>query len=212
VILGAGYGPDQLGRLLALRGWALGDGLSGLNSDLELPNGTRTDIFDELDHRPAAYTAITVSDTNGRAAVKVGYFDNFGDQQTAGVWHTRLATAGVTFSPLPKLDVIVQYLRGKALVGDRTNDSSLRAFFVLLSAHHRGHRFTVRYDEFRIRDLDAGNPTAETGDGYTVGYSFEWGLRQRVALEYLSLDSERTARLQPLPTQDSVQLSYRFRY
>jgi hypothetical protein len=33
--------------LLALRGWVIGDGLSGLNADLPLPNGTRTDIFDE---------------------------------------------------------------------------------------------------------------------------------------------------------------------
>ena len=212
VIAGAGYGPDQLGRLLALRGWTMGDGLSGVNTDLQLSNGTRTDIFDEMDHRPAAYTCITLSDTDGRGAIKLGYFDNFGDQKTSGVWHTRLANVGVTFSPLPKLDVIVQYLRGKALIGDKINDSSLRAFYAMLSAHHQRHRVSVRYDEFRINDLDGGNLTAEHGDALTFGYAYEWGLRQRIALEYIRLKNDRQARAQPEPTQDSVQLSYRFRY
>ncbi|MFL6579014.1 MAG: hypothetical protein ACJ8MR_20485 [Povalibacter sp.] len=212
IIAGAGYGPDQLGRLLALRGWTMGDGLSGVNTELPLPNGTRTDIFDEMDHRAAAYTSVTVSDTEGRGAIKLGYFDNFGDQATAGVWHTRLANIGTTFSPLPKLDVIVQYLRGKALIRDKTNDSSLRAFYAMLSAHHQRHRVSVRYDEFRISDLDGGNLTAEHGDAITFGYAYEWGLRQRVAVEYIRLDSVREARPQPEPIQDSVQLSYRFRY
>jgi hypothetical protein len=212
LIAGAGYGPDQLGRLLALRGWTMGDGLSGINSDLQLPNGTRTDIFDEMDHRPAAYTSMTFSDAGGRGSLKLGYFDNMGDQQTAGVWHTRLASVGATFNPLPRLDVIVQYLRGKALIGDRTNDSSLRAFYAMLSAHHRGHRVSIRYDEFRIHDLDGGNNTAEHGDAMTVSYAFEWGLRQRVALEYIRLQNDRAARLTPEPAQDCVQLSYRFRY
>ena len=46
----------------------MGDGLSGLNSDLPLPNGTRTEIFDERDDRPAAYTWITLSDPRASAA------------------------------------------------------------------------------------------------------------------------------------------------
>ena len=76
----------------------MGDGLSGLNSDLPLPNGTRTEIFDERDDRPAAYTWITLGDAGERGALKLGYFDNRGDQDTQGVWHTRLATAGARHS------------------------------------------------------------------------------------------------------------------
>ncbi len=47
VLAGVGYGPDLFGRLLALRGWVMGDAQGGINGDLPLPNGTRTDIFDE---------------------------------------------------------------------------------------------------------------------------------------------------------------------
>lgn len=212
IVMGLGYGPDQLGRLLALRGWVMGDGLSGLNSDLPLPNGTRTDIFDERDHRPAAYTWISLSDARDRGTLKLGYFDNMGDQGTAGVWHTRLATIGSTLHPLPSIDLVVQYLRGKALVRDTTNDSSLRAFYALLSHHRQRHRVSVRYDEFRIHDLDGGNDTRESGDAITAAYAYEWGLRQRISVEYTWLDSNRPGSALPRQSQDGWQLSYRFRY
>jgi hypothetical protein len=165
-----------------------------------------------MDHRPAAYTWITLGDASERATLKFGYFDNLGDQGTPDVWHTRLATVGVILRPLPRVDFIVQYLRGKALVRDATNDSSLRAFYALLS-HRRGrHRISARYDEFRVHDLDGGNSTGERGDAVTAGYAYDWGLRQRIGLEYTWLSSNRSARAAPTPSQDGWQLSYRFRY
>ncbi len=212
VIVGAGIGPDQLGRLLALRGWVLGDGLSGLNSDLPLPNGTRTEIFDERDDRPAAYALVTLSDSGERAALKVGYFDNRGDQNADGSWNTHFTTFGAVLHPLANLDVIVQYLSGKALVRDTRNDSELRAFYALLSYRYRSHRATVRYDEFRLDDLDGGNSTAERGDGITAAYAFEWGLRHRIGVEYTWLDSRRPGSTPVERSHDGWQLSYRFRY
>jgi hypothetical protein len=212
LVLGGGYGPDQLGRLLALRGWVIGDGLSGLNSDLPLPNGTRTEIFDERDDRPAAYALVTLSDARERGALKVGYFDNRGDQNADGSWNTHFTTIGAVLHPLSNLDLVVQYLDGEALVRDTTNDSSLRAFYALLSLHHRSHRMTVRYDEFRLEDLDGGNSTEERGDGITAAYAFEWGLRHRVGVEYTWLDSKRPGSTPSERSHDGWQLSYRFRY
>ncbi len=212
IVLGAGYGPDQLGRLLALRGWVIGDGLSGLNGDLPLPNGTRTEIFDERDDRPAAYALVTIGDPGERGALKAGYFDNRGDQNADGSWNTHFTTVGAVLHPLENLDVVAQYLRGTALVRDTTNDSSLRAYYVLLSYRHRAHRATVRYDRFRVNDLDGGNSTAERGDGITAGYALEWGLRQRIAVEYTWLDSRRPSSAQSERSHDGWQLSYRFRY
>ena len=212
IVVGAGYGPDLLGRLLALRGWAMGDSLSGVNSDLPVPNGTRTDIFDERDDRPAAYTWITLSDPKERGTLRAGYFDNFGEQQTEGVWHTRLATVGTILHLLPRIDVVVQYLRGEAHVSTPANDSSLRAFYALISHQYKAHRFTIRYDEFVVHDLDGGNSTRESGDGITAAYIYEWGLRHRIGLEYIWLDSNRPGSATPEPDQDGWQLSYRFRY
>ena len=211
-VVGGGFGPDQLGRLLALRGWVLGDGLSGLNSDLPLPNGTRTDIFDERDDRPAAYALVTLSDAGERAALKVGYFDNRGDQNADGSWNTHFTTIGAVLHPLQNLDIVAQYLTGTALVRDTTNDSELRAYYALISYRHRAHRATVRYDWFEISDRDGGNSTSESGDGITAAYAFEWGLRHRIGVEYTWLDSKRPSTAQVERSHDGWQLSYRFRY
>jgi hypothetical protein len=212
VVVGAGFGPDQLARLLALRGWVVGDHLSGVNADLPLPNGTRTEIFDERDDRPAVYSLVTLGDGGERAALKLGYFDNMGDLDVQGVWRTRLATAGVVLHPLASIDLIVQYLRGEAEVRSPANDSSLRAFYALLSYARREHRVSARYDEFRTRDLDGGNSTQEMGDALTLAYAYEWGLRHRLCVEYTWLESFRPASAEPRPSQDGWQLSYRFRY
>ena len=212
-LAGVGYGPDQFGRLLALRGWAMGDGLSGLNSDLALPGRTdRTDVFDERDDRPAAYTWLTLSDAQEIATLKVGYFNNRGDEREPGVWHTHFNTVGLVLHPHPSIDVLAQYLDGVARVAAPNNDSSLRAYYTLVSYHSQRQRVTVRYDSFRLHDLDGPPITTENGHAVTLAYQYQLGLRHRLAAEYIWLDSHRVASAFANPTPDGWQLSYRFRY
>jgi hypothetical protein len=211
LLAGAGFGPDRFGRLLAVRGWVLGDQLGGVNGDLPLPNGTRTDIFDEIDDRPAAYLLATLGDAGERATLTLGVLDNGGDQDEPDVWSTNLATIGATFHPHPSVDVVLQYLDGEARVRELTNDSDLEAYYGLVSFRHRGHRFTLRYDAFRLEDVDGGNPTSERGEAYTFAYLFEWGLRHRIGLEHVWLDSRRPKDASEL-SSDGWQLSYRYRY
>jgi hypothetical protein len=211
-IVGAGYGPDQLGRLLALRGWTTGDTLSGINTDLPLPSGVRTEIFDERDDRPAAYAWFSVADASDRIALRVGHFDNFGDENTAGVWNTHFSIAGVTLHPHPSIDVLAQYLRGEARVRDTTNDTSLRAYYGLASWHSARHRLSARYDWFRLEDVDGGNNTSEQGDAITFAYFYQLGLRHRFGFEHTWLDSDRPVVSASTLSHDGWQLSYRFRY
>lgn len=213
-LVGLGYGPDQLGRLLALRGWAIGDGLGGLNGDLQLPaRNERTDIFHERDHRPAAYAWVTLSDEQEVVSLKAGYFNNNGDQDVQGVWHTQFTTVGLTVHPVPSIDVLAQYLTGTARVLAPPNDSSLRAFYALVSHKYKRQRITVRYDSFALHDLDGGPVTTrERGEGVTVAYLLQFGLRHRVGLEYTSLNSRRPASVLADPSPEGWQLSYRFRY
>ncbi len=212
-LAGVGYGPDQFGRLLALRGWVLGDGLSGLNSDLALPNRTdRTEVFDERDDRPAGYGWLSLSDAQEIATLKVGYFDNGGDQDEPGVWHTRFSVVGLVLHPHPNIDVLAQYMDGTGRVREPSNDSSLRAYYGLVSWHSKRHRVSVRYDEFRLHDLDGPPITEEDGHGVTLAWLYQFGLRHRVAAEYIWLDSVRAANGIVNPTPDGWQLSYRFRY
>ena len=212
IVVGAGYGPDRLGRLLALRGWVMGDGLSGFNSDLPLPNGTRTEIFDERDDRPAAYTG-HAQRSGERAALKAGYFDNAATRMPRASWHTHFTTVGAILHPLPQLDIVVQYLRGKALVRDTRTTArcapSMRCSRIAIEAH----RATVRYDEFRVRrsrrrQFDRGEGRRHHGRRMHSSGDCVIGL----ALEYTWLDSRRPGSATPDARHDGWQLSYRFRY
>lgn len=213
LLAGAGFGQDQLGRLLALRGWVLSDYLSGVNGNLPLPQSReRVSVFDERDHRPVIYTWFTVSDPQNRGELRLGYFDNLGDQGTQGVWETRFGTLGAIVHPLANMDLLFQYLVGKTQTRSTNGDSMLSAFYTLLSYHYRGHRVSVRYDIFRIGDLDGAPFTRECGDGATLSYFFAFGLHHRIGVEYTFLHSRRPARLRSDPSDDGWQVSYRFRY
>src|SRR5207247_6704303 len=59
---GLAFGTDQVGRLLADRGWVLSDYLGGVNAELPLTQSAgRISVFDERDDRPALYALLSVS-------------------------------------------------------------------------------------------------------------------------------------------------------
>lgn len=212
-LVGTGYGGDQIGRLLALRGWVLGDTIAGVNGDLALPGRTqRTNIFNERDHRPAVYGWLTAGDDGEIAAAKVGVIDNRGDESSPGVWHTRFTVVGLELHPYSRLDLLAQYLDGVARIATPANDSSISALYVLGSYHYRRQRVSVRYDSFRVHDLDGGPSTSEHGHAITVSYLVQIGLRNRLALERIWMNSHRNSASSLDPVSDGWQISYRFRY
>ena len=107
-----------------------------------------------------------------------------------------------------------QYLIGK------TNDaqpgrSTARSRRSIRSSCYRwrGHRISVRYDNFRVQDDRNAAPfNRERGCAFTVAYLFEFWLRHRIGFEYIIPDSHRPDRAAPDPSDDGWQLSYRFRY
>ena len=212
-LVGAGFGGDQIGRLLALRGWAIGDALGGINGDLALPGRReRTDIFNVRDRRPTLYSWLSLGDAGEIAAMKLGVLDNTGDESTTGVWHTHFSVAGLELHPNPRIDLLAQYLDGVARVRAPPNSSSLSAFYVLLSPHYKQQRISLRYDSFRVHDLDRGPSTSEHGHATTVSYLVQVGLRNRIAFEYIWMNSHRDATGSLNPTPAGWQISYRFRY
>ncbi|HEY4212389.1 MAG TPA: hypothetical protein VGM84_13000 [Steroidobacteraceae bacterium] len=212
-LVGAGYGGDQIGRILALRGWVMGDTLAGINGDLALPGrDDRTSIFNDRDHRPGVYSWLSVGDAGEIVSARLGIMDNRGDEGSPGVWHTHFTTVGIVLHPLPRIDVLAQYLDGAARVRSPANDSALSAAYVLVSYHTLRQRLSLRYDSFRIHDLDGGPNTNEHGHALTTSYFVDLGLRSRVALEYIRMDSQREATGLVNPTPDGWQVSYRFRY
>lgn len=211
---GAGWGPDQQGILLAQRGWVLSDWLAGMNSTLVLPQpGAQTHEFEERDGRPALYAGVDVHDPWKIGQLRAGYFDNLGNLAIRGVWETRYGVAGVAVQPLPGVEVLFQYLIGKTVTRTNAFDSTIQAFYPLVSYRWRQHRLSVRYDNFRVEDEDGQPPDSrERGEAVTLAYLFEFWLRHRLAFEYIIVDSHRPNDSQPDPSDDGFQLSYRFRY
>lgn len=207
---GLGWGPDQMGILLARRGWVLSDFLSGANSELPLPGSGTTQVFDERDGRPAIYAGASLADPWQIGSAHVGYFDNLGDLSVSGLWETRYGVAGVALTPVAGLDVTVQMLYGTTITRGAPLASVIRAFYPIVSYRWREHRISFRYDDFAVRDTDGGIATDESGNAYTVAYLFELGLRHRLGFEYVWVDAERSSG--GIPGDDGWQLSYRFRY
>lgn len=211
---GAGWGPDQQGILLAKRGWVLSDWLAGENSTMVLPSpGAVTHEFDERDGRPALYAGLDLRDPWKVGDLRLGYYDNLGNQAVSGVWETRYGVAGIAVQPLPGLDVIFQYLIGKTATRAAPLDSTIQALYPLVSYRWRNHRLTVRYDNFRVGNDDGQPPDSrERGEAVTIAYLFEFWLRHRLAFECIIVDSHRPSATQPEPSGTQFQVSYRFRY
>ena len=213
ILAGMGFGPDQLGHMMAVRGWILSDYMTGINSDLPLPErGMHVSVFDERDHRPAIYALITVSEPRQWGEVMLGYMDNLGDLGTAGVWETRFGTIGAALHPLNRVEVLAQYLLGTTRVRQSPCDISFSAFYALVSLHYRSHRFSARYDSFRTNERDHAPSYREDGDAVTLAYLFEIGLHHRVGFEYTVVHSHRSGSFLADPSDNGWQLSYRFRY
>ncbi len=211
---GFAFGTDQVARVLAGRGWVLSDYVSGVNADLPLArDGQRNSVFNEDDGRPALYVLATLADRRRFGELILGYFDNLGDQGAGDAWETRFGTLGAVLHPLPFVDLLVQYLYGDAQTRGNPLDTGLQAFYALVSAHHRGHRISFRYDDFRLRDRDSdAYRTGENGRAFTVAYLFELGLHHRFGFEYMLPTTHRAALGHDDPSDDGWQLSYRFRY
>jgi hypothetical protein len=213
LVAGAGFGSDDMGSLIAQRGWVMSDYLAGVNVELPLPTrGKTTSVFDERDHRPAVYARAVLADRRDTVALHLGYFDNLAEQDRGGGWSTRFGIVGALARPLPHVTVGAQYLEGETNTRVGVFDSAFRAVYALLSLDYKRQRLTARYDFFRVDDHDGGSITREHGWALTFAYLIEVGLRHRFAIEYLRVTSHRPATGFDDPSDGGWQFSYRFRY
>jgi hypothetical protein len=208
LLAGFGWGPDQLGRLLVNRGWVMSDSVAGINSRLPL-GADPVSPFDERDDRPLVYGGLTAADPWDLLELTAGYLDNLADGEVEAAWRTRFSVFGAHLRPWGPLEIVAQYMSGDA--DGPNDDNGFQAFYVLGSAHWREHRVTVRYDDFRQSDRDGEPVRSEEGRAATFAYFFSWGLRHRTGVEYVLADSERPKGGDD-PSDDLLQVSYRFRY
>jgi hypothetical protein len=210
---------DPNGSLLAWRGFALHDRVSGVGDRLPLPPLKSFDqpgLFPEqppyvqpvreVDQRWTWSSGLSLVHSKYRVkalyqpqTANPGAFDG---QQYA--WRTGYWAAGAARSFGP-VELLVQGLGGETRMGvvaDGLNAvvATFQSAYVLAtwaSASEARHRVTGRYDAFRVRDRDVfarRDPNDESGTAWTFAYAFRPAPRHRISAELVRIDSTRTNR------------------
>jgi hypothetical protein len=232
---------DPTGTLLAWRGFALHDRVSGSGDRLPLPalkSFEAQNLFPEqplhvqpireVDHKWTWSSGLSVSHAKYRLkalyqpqTANPASFDGEQYAWRTGYWSVGCARA---FGPV---EVLLQGLDGQTrmgLVATRENAviANFQAAYALISwsAPDGGkHRTTVRYDAFRVRDRDeftALDANDESGAAWTFAYIFTPAARHRIAAELVTITSTRTNRrdlnLAPRATEILGTLSWRLTF
>lgn len=226
---------DPAGSLLAWRGWGLHNRKSVLGDRLglaTLPTFESGNAFDaqspwvapfrEVDGRPGYYGGARFR-LKDQMSLTHFYYDNNADIRgfEAGqyAWPTRFNGIGLTWDITSDWVLLGQSLWGntKMGVGNRV-DNDFSAAYLLLSYLRGPHRYSVRYDDFEVQDLDItlDDPNDEHGWAASLVYQFEVTDHQTMTLELMHVVSKRAVRpvlglaLSRYETQ--LQVNYRLVY
>lgn len=228
VISGAAFGNnDPSGSLLAWRGWTLNDRQTGLRDQLPLApipgiqdygvfprQAPWVQPFREIDGRLGYFA--NASWTNRWFELRGFRYDNrgvptdFDGAQYA--WYTEFNHFGAEVHLPAGFEIISQVLGGDSKMGpaDAVN-INFRSAYVLATTVVGRHRFTVRYDTFRIKDHDRFpelDNNKEDGSAWTAAYLIQTGEKHRLGFELLRVESDRPVRASlKLPVHD-VELQF----
>lgn len=211
-------GNDTAGTLLAWRGWALGDRLSGFGETLPLPplpglddqggfapqrdDGTRP-LGEDLDGR-AGWAASVHWERPGRAGLQWTRYDNRGDRELHGdkgreeyAWATRFDLVGADWHS-GAWTFATEWMVGSTGMG-RLDGAAVRADFeasyALASWGRLPWRVTLRVDEFETIERDGTvvyDPNDGSGRAVLLALAWEPVDRPlRLTVELLDLEAER---------------------
>jgi len=216
---------DPAGVEVALRGWSLNDRqtpLFGRIGTYAFGGPEQRVIFSEIDNRPG-YHASGYLRWDNKLEARALHYDNRGNPEAYKesiedyAWKTRFDSLGVRYDGERGTTFIAQWLGGSTVVDD---DPAKRwtfdTKFLLIAQGFGRHRFTVRYDDFNVRQTAGANPawfSREDGNAWTFGWS--WAVREHVdlAAEWLRVDSLHSSRAAlgeaPKAIEHSLQLALR---
>jgi hypothetical protein len=228
---------DPAGELLATRGWALHDVVSGLDGSVREPDAlaplvgreppVRYRPFLEMDHRPGGYVALDWQ-TPAQDRLTALVYDNRADPTVevdyAGrelyAWHTRFWHVGAQHR-IGDVVLIAQAMRGSTVFEPAPGfqlDTHFAAGYLLAGWDLGRWQPALRVDLFQARQLPAGlpNPLDEHGNAITLALNWRPQERLRVSGEVLRVDSVRDQRrlvgLDPRQRELQLQASVRWFY
>ena len=212
-------GNDPNGTLLAWRGFALHDRVSGYGDLLPLPyirSFDRSDLFPEQPPRVQPWREVDqkwtwstgAGITHPRYRIKALYQPGTADPGVFDgnqyAWRTGYWSVGAARSFGP-VEFLAQGLDGETRMGvvSRGRNAIVARFqsaYGMASwsePENTRHRVSVRYDWFRVRDEDdfkVEDPNDDSGSAWTFAYAFSPTSRHRISAELLRVDSTHTNR------------------
>ena len=210
-------GGDNIGWVLANRGWAMHDYQANLNTTLPVapPAGGGPDQpFREFDGRAGYYGRLNLSLFDSLVKVGGGYFDNRGDSKADDQsgpatwnwpWHTFFYDYGAKFE-WRRLSLIAQLLHGDTQ-NQFTPKRTFQSYYGLAAYHlPKGVTVSGRYDYFKVTTL-------EKGSAMTADLQWDMNARQRVSAEYIEIKAKPNLLTAPKSETDRLfQLNWRVKF
>ena len=201
---------DVAGVVLADRGWAMTDRVTGLFDRLRLPNAVASKSrpgaawrlpFTEIDDSPGWYAGLSWRHEDW-GKLDLLYYDNEADPNAFDrefAWHTRFMSAG-TATGIGPVTILAQVMSGTTTVnpeGDENYDTDFQSAYLLLGYRFGDWRIAARGDFFatEAQNHDPGSRLSEHGTSQTVALTWNADEYVKVTLEGLRIDSWRTQRL-----------------
>ncbi len=208
---------DPAGAMLAWRGWSIGEHITGLNEELDLPeipsidtSGTfnkqapATDPFREIDHRPGWYANPRYAHTSGWN-VSAMVYDNRGDPGTIRdghyAWRTRFHHVGVAGPLFANWSLTAQWIQVRTQMGPSSVgplDADYSAAYLGLHRQFGDHAVNFRADFFSADDREntPDDPNQESGRAFMLNYAYApHSAHWSIMLEALLVESRRSARV-----------------
>jgi len=222
---------EPAGVLLADRGWALTDRVTGLFDRLRLPDTAAfrpgagavwREPFREIDNHPGYYAGLSWRHEDW-GKVDLLYYDNDADPSAFDhefAWHTKFLSVGGSTN-FGQLTVLSQAMFGKTQIapeGDETYDTDFTSAYLLLGYRFGEWRIAARGDIFATAstDKDPDVRASEHGTAQTVAVSWQPSEYLRLTLEGLRVGSFRVQRLSyglsPGQVDHQVQLGVKFMF
>lgn len=223
---------DPAGILLAGRGWAMSDWITGLAGKPRLPDAyarsrrlvppQRTWEFLEIDRRPGWYAGASW-DENGLGHVEVLRYDNEADPKKTRIqvaWHTDFWSAGLGTN-IGALTLLAQAMTGETYIQPSANfhsNTDFDAAYLLAGWDMGDWRLAGRFDVFSTEEERPGTSVrlSEHGNAITAAANwlpYDW---LRLTAEWVRVDSTRNQRksdsLPPKAVENQFQLSAKFYY
>ena len=215
ILQGSAFGwNDPAGSILAWRGWSVHDRQSRFGDKLPLPQlplnrpgemfeqqAAVVDPFEEVDNRVGFYTSAEWR-ARGRFSIMGLRYDNRGNPEALENgqygWDTRFWSLGLRLILPRRTTLLAQWMKGNTGMGPLMNgkhvvDNDFESYYVLLSKKVDKHRFSARFEQFRVEDIDviAADNNNESGNAWTLSHRFHISDSFSVYTEWTNIETSR---------------------